>query len=866
MSDKFSVDDILNQYSSKAKGGKKDDFDLDSFFVKKPGQDTAVKEKPHREQSVLAEPVLKQQADEAPAVPVIPVTPVAPVQPVIQEEVQPVTEQKPASVHIEGRRAQENTVQVRIAQDEESIRPERQVVSEIASEIERVKDEPAEAVIEGVSTPVIPEKEEKPALDDIRFDNSKPSEKKSAKKINTSVIERLVQKKKAGSDISETGTIPPVSRASVKDIDMGLEGKIIPRTEQLEIAPDATDEEKMEILERRRAKKVKNFVLDNNDEAEETQEEQPRREKDPLPIEEFTSFEQAQSVLSDIGQLKSNIVIRLCVLVFTSLFALYISLANDFDLPIITVFSRDYSPEAFVFTLTMLGIISAFVSYTVIFSGLKKLLKLNADCDSIAAIGITATTVTGIINLFSSESLQTGSYHVYTAVAILGLLFNTLGKLSIVNRAERNFRFVAGEFEKHAFVKVEDEDVAYKFTKGTLDDFPELATTKKTEFVDDFLTNSYSADVSDDFSKKAAPLIAVVGILAAILAFAFDKSAASGIERIMIALGAMCGVITMSASVAIMFIVNMPLARASKKYLQSSAVILGYSAVDEYADTNSVLVDAEQLFPEGMVDLVNLKAMSSTLIEDCILYAASLVCQAGGVMKPTFYKMLRGKTEMLHPVESYIYEDGLGLSGWIENKRVLFGSRELMENHSIEGLPTRAKEAEYSKGNIPVYLSISGVVSAIFFIRASANVSVSRWLRELTDRKITVVVRTADAFISVKYLSEMFDVNPDKIKLLPFRFYKDYEKAREYTPKVSSPMMCSGHFPSMAMLVCGTKNIQLLATLGMTIQMTFSILGAIIGLVMIAMGTFNQLTASIAICYNLICLSITMLVQQFKRV
>lgn len=55
--------------------------------------------------------------------------------------------------------------------------------------------------------------------------------------------------------------------------------------------------------------------------------------------------------------------------------------------------------------------------------------------------------------------------------------------------------------------------------------------------------------------------------------------------------------------------------------------------------------------------------------------AASLSCQSGSVLKSTFYKMLRGKTELLYPVESYIYEDGLGLSGWIENKRVLLGTR-----------------------------------------------------------------------------------------------------------------------------------------------------------------------------------------------
>jgi len=855
VSDKFSVDDILSQYSSKAKGGKTDDFDLDSFISKKSAKKT--EEKPVQVDVFDTVSTVEEKLPE--------VKPEIKPGPRAQENTVQMRVVEESTLPDESRRAQQNTVQVRVVEEIN--------LGETADESVEEQEPQAEKLVE--AEPVIAdesyeEKEEaeplKEDLGDIRFDNVKVKDKPSTKKINTSVIEKLVQKKKENSDVTATGTIPPVNRASVKDIDMGLEGKIIPKTEQIEIAPDATDEEKMAILEKRRESKVRNFVLDSTDEDEQEQKPEEVKEKAPLPIEEFTSFEQAPHVMSDIAQLKSNIVIRLCVLVFTSLFSVYLSLANDFGLPIITVFSRDYSPEAYVFTLTILGIISAFVAYTVIFSGLKKLLKFNADCDSIAAIGITATVVTGIVNLFSAESIQTGNYHVYTAAAILGLLFNTLGKLSIVNRTERNFRFAAGEFEKHAFTKVENEDVAYKFTKGTLDDFPELATTRKTEFVEDFLANSYSSDISDDYSKKAAPIITIAGILAAIVAFAVNGESAGGAERIMIALAAMCGVISMSASVAIMFIVNLPLARASKKFLQSSAVILGYSAVDEYADTNSVLVDAEQLFPEGMVDLVNLKAMSSTLIEDCILYAASLTCQAGGVMKPTFYKMLRGKTEMLYPVESYIYEDGLGLSGWIENKRVLLGSRELMENHSIEGLPTLAKEAEYSKGNIPVYLSISGVVSAIFFIRVSANVTVSTWLQELTDRGITVVVRSSDAFISTKFISEMFDVSPDKIKLLPFRFYKEYENERAYTPKVSSPMMCSGHFPSMAMLICGTKNIQILSILGMTIQMTFSILGAIIGLVMLVMGTFSQLTSSIVICFNLVCLLVTLLVQQCKRV
>ena len=65
-----------------------------------------------------------------------------------------------------------------------------------------------------------------------------------------------------------------------------------------------------------------------------------------------------------------------------------------------------------------------------------------------------------------------------------------------------------------------------------------------------------------------------------------------------------------------------------------------------------------------------------------------------------------------------------------------------MENHSIEGIPTEAKEQEYAKGNIVLYLSVSGVVSTLFVVQANASLSVTRWLQELEEEGITAVVRT----------------------------------------------------------------------------------------------------------------------------
>ena len=683
---------------------------------------------------------------------------------------------------------------------------------------------------------------------------------------NADAIADAMEIRRKKGALKKTTEATPVNRPSVKDIDMGLTGKLIPRTEEFErvtdIPQDASYEERSRMLRKARQKKVDSFRLK---EAEEDEQQPAAEDKPHKGQHEFEQFLDEDKVLADILQVKNNLTVRMAVLLFTGVFSLMIAIANDFALPLVKTFDKVMNPSTFLFTNTILGLISIAFSYTVIFEGTKNIFRGRPDCDSIAALGMLVNVIAGIVTLFEPSVVRQTFFHVYTSAAIFGLVFNTLGKLMIVKRTERNFRFVADDFDRYALVTVDNEDTAGKFTKGVLDDFPELATMRKTEFVKDFMRNSYSTDMSDDYAKKATPLIIAAGIAVALLSFVFEKNTSGTTEKLFNMLAVLSGTVSMCSSLALMLIVNVPMGRAQNKYLQYSGVMLGYSAVDRFADTNSVLVDAEQLFPNGMVDFKSLKLLGSTKIEDCILMSASLASQAGSILSPVFYRMLRGKTEMLLPVESYIYEDGLGLSGWIENKRVLLGSRELMENHSIDGIPTKAKEKEYSKGNTVLYLSVSGVVAMLFVVQAKASRSVSRWLCELGKNDVATVVRTVDGFITKQYLSELFGCDEERIKLLPFRYHKDYVSETGYTPKVSSPMLCSGHFPSFAMLLIGTKRLKQIAALGVAVQAGALALAIGITAVMTILGTFGQLNSTFVLIYNLAFLLIT-LVAQHKKV
>lgn len=681
---------------------------------------------------------------------------------------------------------------------------------------------------------------------------------KAAEKISS-----LLKHKKDKAERS-SGNVP-VNRKSVKDIDLGLTGKIIPRTEEFDrqsIPDDATFEEKSAALYEHRKKKVESFVLDTSDKENEKLDENAKVVNGQ---KEFENFDEAPKILNDILQVKSNLFLRLCVLLFTGIFSLLITVANDFELPLIKTFDRSISPSAFLFTNTILGLIAVGVSYTVMVAGVKNMIKRNPDCDSIAAIGIFVSVISGIITLFEPDSLREGYYHVYISAAIVGLIFNTLGKMMIVQRTEKNFRYIAGEFDRYA-VKTVDSVNAENFAKGSVSEPVNMAAMQKTEFVDDFIKHSYSPDATDEFAKKVSPLILIAGAVIALLSFICDKNASTAVEKIFVALATFSGTVTMCSSISLIFSVNVPLSRGSNKFLQYSSVMLGYSAVEEYADANSMLVEAEQLFPKESVDLVNLKLLSTNSLEECILMAASLSCQAGSVLKNAFYRILKGKTEMLYPVESYIYEDGMGLSGWIDNKRVLLGTREHMMNHSIDGLPPLSKEEEYGKDNVVIYLSVSGVISTMFVVRVTAGLSVTKWLQELESEGVVTVVRTVDGFLSEKFLTELFELEEGSLKILPFRYNKEFEKETEYTDRVSSSMLCSGHFPSFAMLMVGAKRIKSAAYFGIAIQFGSVVLGAVIALVTMLMGTFSQITPSVVIAYNLVFSAISLLFLSNKKV
>ncbi|MCD8007162.1 MAG: hypothetical protein LUF29_09445 [Oscillospiraceae bacterium] len=850
MSDKnYSVDDILEEYANKTAGkssgttsgsGSMDDFDLDALLngVSKPT--TTVKTEVIEDvlevgdNSSVFDPSLLDEAVASTDVPKPRYS-----TPLVSESTAEILKKQPQEDLAEDLDIRHGSETVRGTVEMEKI-----------LEHEEPTPEP-----EPEPTPE-PEPEPEPAPKPVKKSSSREPEIRpiTGKNADDLIMQDLLKlKKERGAPKPKQQDVDPVNRASISDIDLGMEKKIIPNTE-VGLDENATEEERLAYLNAKRRERVKQFI-------EESEEEEKPEKK---TIDDFESFDQAETMAKSISSLKSSLVVRLCALVITSLLSAYITIATDMGLTLIPILTKATS---YVFANVILGLIASFFSYTVISVGLKKLFTMKADSDSLAAMSVIFSLVAGVALLANSQVVEMKLVNVYISVSIVGLLINTIGKLLIVTRTERNFRYISGGYSKYAAMHIDDEEVASKFTKGALTDFPSLSTARKTEFVTDFIKNSYSADLTDSFCKVFVPVVTAISVIVGVItAFVYPVSINDAAGRVYYALSCAAGTMALCSAMGMMLVTNIPLAKGSKKYLQSSAVMLGYSAVDKFADTNSVLIDAVDLFPDGMVEIVNIKPVRKTPIEEGILYAASLCCQTESILRPAFYKTIKGKTEMLYPVESYIYEDGLGLSGWIENQRVLFGNRTLMESHSIEGLPTPEKEESYAKGDSIVYLSIGGALAMIYVVKLKASLSVARALDDLDRQGVTVILRSVDSLLSITKLSELFDVKPTIFKLLPFRYHSDYDAQTSYVASMSSPMIYSGRFSSLAMLLCGTKRLQRSAAVGVTIQAISAIVGVILAVIFAIVGSFaGTLTATMVLAYNLIWTAITAIVQSLSR-
>lgn len=593
-----------------------------------------------------------------------------------------------------------------------------------------------------------------------------------------------------------------------------------------------------------------------------------KKNKRTKRIVDFNYYGDVQDVGRDIYELKNIITTRVAVLSMTAFLSIYITICSRFNLPVASILSIQ-NITTYLIAHLAIGLLSVIYSMPVITKGIKNLIRFRADSDSMTAVTAITCLISVVSAFFQPEMAKAEMIHIYMPTGILALLFNAIGKLLILKRARRNFNFVSKNFDRHAVVYVRDEERAERLTRGTLGDFPILASMRKTNFLTDFLRYSYSSDITDSFCRKAVPACLGVSFAVSVFMTYFRTGSFLSADSIAFGFSIFSMLICAGSCIALPFTVNIPLEKISKQTLTSRGILLGYQSVDDLYDANSILVEAGTVFPEGTIKLGGIKVFSNTKLPEAMLDAASLAYHAGSVMAQLFDDMIIGREKMLYSIENFFYEEDMGLCGWIKNRRILLGNRELMESHNIEGLPTKAQETEYAEGNDTIYLSISGNLAAMFVVDIISDRYIKRWTEKLIKKKVCIITKSIDPFITQKKIASVYGIPENMIKVIPKHLHNDFDEETKKSVRLSASMACTGRFTSMIQLILGIKIIHSSAIIGLIVQTASILLGFGLSIMLIISKAFESdyiyMSATAMVIYNLICTAVTCMAVNIKK-
>ena len=597
----------------------------------------------------------------------------------------------------------------------------------------------------------------------------------------------------------------------------------------------------------------KHFRLFGTDEDVSVTDKEPENTEDEL--DDFDKPEDAPSVRSDLAAQVRRLALRLAVTgICTAVLVLFsVIWESSAALPA----ALHTAPQAFpVVEFIFLAAAAAFCWPTLL-SGLQGLFTLQANSDSAVSLAVLSCAVQNIVFLFIG--IPSGCC-LYAPLAALALFLNTVGKFSMSRRILRNFRFLTSSEQKYAVQTFSDYNTALQLAKGLEIGEPRIIYQTKAGFLNHFLRHSYS---DSDPSEHVSQLLAPIGFLVS-LALCIASSVLTGNAEN--ALTAFTAAACVCVPFANLLSVNLPLAHLNSVASRCGGMAVGWDAVKRFGDTNAVLLDAQDLFPGGTVVLTGIQTFAGQRIDDAILEATALTKTVGGPLCDLFSQIVKSRGNILPHVERPNYEDGLGVTGTVNDRMILVGTAALLRAHGVDA-PSRDYEEKYLRaGKVPLYLSSGGILMAMFLVCYRTDRSRAVELRRMEYAGISMLVRTRDPNITPDLIASCFGLSRHFIRILPDNLGDVYDFLRTHPPEnASAVIVTKGRFPTMMRILTACMRQRGNIAIGVALQTAGVVLGLALAAFFILCGGLAQLSVTALLLFETFWTAAVIFIPRIRR-
>ncbi len=557
-------------------------------------------------------------------------------------------------------------------------------------------------------------------------------------------------------------------------------------------------------------------------------------EYQPEPAIEYTDRSMTEEITEYLGQQRAAVRTGLVLTCLESVFAILLSVLKRENGRLFLFGSMEISPQVYAVVNACLLVLALASGFLMVKNAFASIARRQPSKDVLCMVTVLFCLGMNLALCFQPENLLTRNVHLYTPAAVLLIFFNYLGRGLNIKRVSDNFALVSGEQEQYGVLGVPNMDIAAEMTARMLDndEDPCLMRNVKTGFFDNFLLYSFGPDLGDNMSRTVLLLLIPAG-------FALGAAGYGLTKDIYVALTLLCGTLVLSTGFLSSLVTAFPLRDSASVTRRYNGVLVGYDAVEQTRDANAVLIDAVDLFPPQGIVLYGIKTFQAGRIDDAILDAASVCCTANSIFRHIFLGIINNNTALLKKVDSVQYEDQMGLSAWVDDKRVLIGNRALMINHSI-AVPKQNYERKYqNSGQEVIYLSSGGDLCAAFIVGFQADPSVMDVVGLLARNNLVAVVRTMDSCVSEMLLAELFQTDPRLFNVLPSRLHPDYDSLVREVLRCNTPIGNDGSLFGYIVSLCTAKKLFGCVRLGGLLYVLSVIIGVALLGVLFAAGRLS---------------------------
>lgn len=501
---------------------------------------------------------------------------------------------------------------------------------------------------------------------------------------------------------------------------------------------------------------------------------------------EYNTLSDAPMVESELDAMRQGRMLRTAISSVLTVMLLYLGFsAREGLVPPIAALDPHTNPFAYLITTFVLLCLTAFGSMPMLISGLRDLFR-NPGADGFTALALVGAGVQNLAYLFKADAFDPEKVTLFAPVAALLLCGNALAKWLKTCAVCENFaRASSGEEQAAAFL-LEKDALAKQLCAGLGEHEPQLLLNRPTALVKGFLRQSFSVRAADRITYCTAIILGASAVFCAAVAGIREKD-------VFTALNSFAAALCIAAPFASALVHALPAYFMNQATARCGAVVPGTSAVEALGSVNTVLLSARELFPVGSVRLHGIKTFEKERIDVAITYAASILPTTCETLRTVFMGILDNNEKLLLPVENAATEIGYGFSGWIEHRRVLMGSREMMKNHDIE-VPSLDYEKKYTKDGerCPIYLAVSGKLFGMFLVSYQPAEQAAEIMDSLAQSGISILVKGEDFNLNSELVAECYQIPVSTVKVLDQYEQNALEQELCYRPESEGVMIHSG--------------------------------------------------------------------------